>query len=254
MFAPGWAAAPGCPPLPVVCHAPPSRSHDRDWSELIARIARRYPGSAGIEIWNEPNYVAFWMPRPDPARYAELLSEAYAAVKRAHPSMPVVSGGLGDAAPHVDGDISLEAFAQGLLRAGAITHIDAFGVHAYPLGSDEGPFLSSLAAIRRLRSRYGRPTLPLWITEVGVSTTGPGAVTAADQARELVDLFRRAEAMSDVQALFVHTLLEPPGAADNPEVGFGVLHTDGSPKPAATVLNRLLREQRRLRSENQAPR
>ena len=39
-------------------------------------VAQRYPEAAAIEIWNEPNVHWFWRPRPDPARYTELLVEA----------------------------------------------------------------------------------------------------------------------------------------------------------------------------------
>jgi len=67
MFAPRWAwdAGTSCS---GDCRFPPSAAADAAWRRLLARIVRRYPESAGIEIWNEPNSILFWRPRPDAGR------------------------------------------------------------------------------------------------------------------------------------------------------------------------------------------
>ena len=38
------------------------------------------------EIWNEPNGGWFWLPRPDPARYADMYIRARAAIKGVDPA------------------------------------------------------------------------------------------------------------------------------------------------------------------------
>ena len=246
MFAPQWAAAAACPPEPQPCHLPPSPAHDGDWKELIARIAQRYPRSAGIEVWNEPNYVAFWQPRPDPARYVQLLAEAYAAAKHADPSIPVVAAGLGDSPPAAPGDQPLVGYLSAMLADGAAAHADAVAVHPYPYAGDQSPFVMAMAQVEQLLKQYGRARMPIWITEVGVSTTGPAAVTPNEQAHELSDLYRRAAAIGSVRAVFFHTLLDPVGTPDNPEAGYGILTSRGVPKPAAAALARLFTADRRL--------
>jgi len=239
MFAPGWATGLECLGIVPPCHAPPTTAHDRDWEQLIADIAQRYPDSAGIEVWNEPNYVQFWQPRPDPSRYVQLLAEAYQTVKRVDPSMPVVSAGIGDVPPSQPGDIGLLPYLQDMFADGAGADMDAVAVHPYPYGADQAPFTAAMDDVQSVLADHGLSRLPVWITEMGVSTTGPSAVTPSEQATELDDLYRRAEAIPDVQAVFLHTLLDPPGLPDNPEVGFGIFSAPNHPKPAARLVKRL---------------
>jgi hypothetical protein len=146
-------------------------------------------------------------------------------------------------------DVSLDAFTRAMFAHGAGAYIDAIGVHPYPLGADEGPFESSIADVRAIRNANGFSGKPLWLTETGWTTTATGdlAISAAVQASELTDLFRRAEAMPDVQALFLHTLLDTPGSTQSFESGFGVLHADGTPKPAASSVQREFALQRQLK-------
>jgi hypothetical protein len=62
-------------------------------------------------------------------------------------------------------------------------------------------------------------------------------VTEAEQARRLVEVYRRAKAMPDVRAFMVHALMENPGdRMTNPGVGYGVVRQDFSFKPAYCAL------------------
>lgn len=243
MFAPSWAAAPGC--TPANCHAPPTPGHDHDWSDFIARVVTRYPRSAGIEVWNEPNYQFFWMPSPDPVRYTQLLQEAYHAVKRVNRSMPVISGGFGNKPVTSGPDMSLDAFTRAVFAHGGGAYMDAIGIHPYPLAADESPFLNAIADVRAIRKAYGFPDKPLWLTETGWTSIGQNSISQSDQALELTDLVRRAESMKDVHALYLHTLLDTPGSQDF-EAGFGVLNPNGTPKPAGLALAKEFALQRRL--------
>src|SRR5436190_3041421 len=63
----------------------------------FAKAAAAHYGPLGVhayEIWNEPNIVNFWAPGPDPAKYTQLLKQAYAAIKGVDASATVVSAGL----------------------------------------------------------------------------------------------------------------------------------------------------------------
>ena len=240
MFAPDWAHGPACAPG-ADCHAPPDRAHDRSYGELLARLARRYPRTAGIEVWNEPNYVSFWMPRPDPRRYAELLKAAYRAVKKAAPTMPVVSGGFGNKpVDPATGDVALGKFTRAVFRAGGGRYMDAIGFHPYPLGPDMRPVDRSFDEVRAIRRQYGFPDKPLWVTEIGVSTTGVPqlAVTPREQADEVARLYRQVAVMPDVNAFFLHTLVAPAGGAADIEAGYGIFESNLRPKPAFFALRR----------------
>lgn len=242
-FAPSWALDPStpCDQWHYDCRMPPGRAHDADWQRVAAAVAKRYPNAAGIEIWNEPNETTFWQPGPDPARYAELLKLAYAAIKSANPSMKVL-GGSASNRQYAEGDsITQTAFLQGMYRAGAKGSMDALSVHPYPWSLQPSLTKQSLDQARAVRNANGDSKLPLWVTEIGLSTNGMDRYmfSPSQQSSGLAQLYSTLAAMSDVQAIMVHTLLEPGGPAANRELGYGVLNPDRTPKPAYCALGAL---------------
>lgn len=70
----------------------------------------------------------------------------------------------------------------------------------------------------------GATDLPLWVTEVGVSsTTGafwPPPVTEEQQASYLINVINQAKVQSDVEAMLLHTVDEGP-------IFWGTVHGDG---------------------------
>ncbi len=234
---------------------PPDSSYDSAWSSFVRAVAARYPAAIGIEVWNEPNMNMFFWPKADPARFARLLREAYTAVKRVRPAMPVVSGGLAGSpatgiVPLGEGD---KPFLSAMFAAGARGSINAIGIHPYPIlwGSDgsqlwDRPQMEqTLQRVRNARNAAGASSLPLWITEVGESTsTQPGfppAVTAAEQASDLAAMVASVRADADVPVMLIHTLEDQPAGYNDPNngvaAGFGVFSSDGTPKPAACALS-----------------
>jgi hypothetical protein len=248
---------------------PPDPTYDPYWSDYVRQLTARYPAAIGIEIWNEPNLITQWWPRVDPVRYTQLLKEAFAAVKSVDPNMPVVSGGLLSSpasASWIEGDVP---FLTAMFAAGAQKSMDAIGVHPYPVvygsggavGWDPAQMVRWLRRIRAVRDAAGATSEPIWVTEVGESTTTqpgqPPAVTDAQQAADLVQMVRAAESARDVPVLIIHTLdRAPPNLADDllinllgpvlnyngygeeVNAGFGVFNPDGSPAPAACALSR----------------
>lgn len=233
-WAPSWARDPLIPCDSPHCHFPPARALDGEWREFAALMAERYPRAAGIEIWNEPNESTGWNWEADPARFAELLREAHDAIKAINPAMPVISGGLSNRPASGDGSLSVADFAIRLFQAGAAEHLDGIGIHPYapPDGLDR-----LHQPLDVLRSLTPRPK-PIWVTEVGTSTTGgPLGVTEEEQARAAVATYRAFSQDPNVQAVLMHTLIDPQPAHVPPDdVGFGVLHGDLSPKPAYCAL------------------
>lgn len=229
VFAPRWARAPGARCRPA-CAYPPAPSADARWRALLSAVAARYPRSAGIEVWNEPNLRAFWPPRPDPVRYARLLREAHAAVAG---RVPVVSAGPAPVGADAPGRMSAARFLAPVLRGGGM---DAIGVHVYPFkpGSPSAPeVLAQVRAARRTRRT------PMWVTETGATTTGPHGVSEARQGPVLSGLYRYLARQRDVRAVLLYSLFDPPGrGADDPERGYGLLDVRGRPKPAACFVAR----------------
>jgi hypothetical protein len=70
--APGWDRKPGCRTDECAPNDP------APYAAFVRVAVQRYAplGVHAWEIWNEPNHVAFWGPRPDPVAYTDLLERA----------------------------------------------------------------------------------------------------------------------------------------------------------------------------------
>jgi hypothetical protein len=240
-FAPQWAADPSCNAELSLC--PPATSHLADAARAAAMLARRYPKLAGIEIWNEPNLPLFWTPRADVAAYTRLLIAAYRAIKQVAPSMPVIAGSISDSPVFDTRFAALPDFLRGIYRNGGGPYMDAISLHPYPEPGDTTG-ASAVAAVRQALAvlhTVGDHLRPVWVTETGISTTGRGAVTEAEQAAALIHLYDSLRAIPAVRVVIFHTLLPQPAAANDPETGFAILHRDMRPTPAFCALSSLLR-------------
>ncbi len=113
-------------------------------------------------IWNEPNNKSHWDFENDPgweifARMTKLAGQAIAAEL---PGLPRVLGGMSP----IDPD-----FLRILEARGVLEHLDAVAVHGFPLDWNHwtiGEWPEKLATIQRTTK------LPVWVSEVGISTFG----------------------------------------------------------------------------------
>ena len=115
-----------------------------------------------VKIWNEPNNKSHWDPLLDPEwdRFAAMTRAAGAAIRAENPALPRVLGGMSPIDP---------SFIRRLADKGALDEIDVVAVHGFPLDwnhwqIDEWP--DRLDDIRAVTD------LPVWVSEVGVSTFG----------------------------------------------------------------------------------
>jgi hypothetical protein len=243
-FAPKWALDSG-----VTCDQwrgqdctyPPARGKLAEWREFVGKVAARYPLAGGIEIWNEPNLHWFWEPRPEPARYTELLVEAHRAVKAVNRSMPVVSGGIGWRDITTPDGVSTADFLRAMYAGGARGHMDAIGIHPYTSTLFPSALRNAMDVARSVRNAHGDST-PFWATELGYSTTGPSPAwgfSGQQQADGLVSAYRTLASMEDVKVVTFHMLIESrPKSATDHQAGFGVMRRDLTPKPAYCALAR----------------
>jgi hypothetical protein len=239
--APRWAWAPGTS-CTGDCRLPPGDAFMGDWSYMATIIAKRYPQSAGIEVWNEPNLAQFWQGGIDPARYTKLLVAAHDAVKAANPSMPVVGPAVSNNPDNTNGNMAMSDFLNAVYNNGGGPAMDAISFHAYPWSLNLGPgtvWAKTLSQVRSIRDAHGDGTKPLWITETGLSTMGSIRFSLADQATGLVGQYLAVAGAPDIQALAVHTLVDPVGANGLANSGYGVVNADLSPKPAFCALTQV---------------
>ncbi|MGZ5181237.1 MAG: beta-xylosidase, partial [Ramlibacter sp.] len=159
--------------------------------------------------------------------YAEMVQLAAAAVKAESPSLTRVLGGISPIDP---------GFLQNLAGLGALRDMDAVAVHGFPLDwnhwrIDEWP--GKLAEIQAVTP------LPVWVTEVGVSTFGAEEVQEWGLKRTAELLIGRAPrihwySLYDLPKAWPATTRhrEAEGSSYYRHFHMGLLREDGSPKLA----------------------
>jgi hypothetical protein len=210
------------------CAYPPRVKHLDAWRRFVRRAVERYPDVRAIEVWNEPNLARFWAPRPEPARYAQLLAAADDAVDSTGSTKPVLSGGLIPAMGRRSMDAP-EFLWRTYNNAGAES-FDGIGAHPYP---HRAPFVENMTgwldALRAVRAANDDASTPLWITEVGVSTYPTTGVTDDLQGQTLVQMYRSVLG-HDVRSFIIHRFQV--GAEGGYWNGTAVVGNGLVPKPA----------------------
>lgn len=187
-------------------------------------------------IWNEPNNASHWDFEIDPdwSRFAEMARLAGEAIAAENPRLTRVLGGISPIDP---------AFIERLDDKGVLDQVDAVAVHGFPLDWNHwqiGEWPERLAAVQAVTA------LPVWITEVGVSSFG------ADEVQEF-GLRRTAELLSGrAPRIHWYSLWDLPrawpattrhreaeGSSYYRHFYMGLLREDGSPKPAARLFAEL---------------
>jgi xylan 1,4-beta-xylosidase len=144
------------------------------WSDLVAglvrhlieRFGRDEVRSWAFEVWNEPNLRVFWS--ADEAAYFDLYDASVRAVRSVDPMLRV--GGPATAAVGWVDDLLAHV-------AEADVPLDFVTTHTYGL-----PPLD----LRPITARFGRPDVPLWWTEWGVSPTHGSPINDSVWAAPLV--------------------------------------------------------------------
>jgi xylan 1,4-beta-xylosidase len=144
------------------------------WSDLVAALVRHVIERFGadeirrwaFEVWNEPNLGVFWA--GDEAAYFALYDASVRAVRSVDATLRV--GGPATAAV---------GWVDDLLAHAAEAHVplDFLTTHTYGL-----PPLD----LRPIAARFGRPDLPLWWTEWGVSPVHGAPINDSVWAAPLV--------------------------------------------------------------------
>jgi beta-xylosidase len=182
-----------------------------------------------VKFWNEPNNKSHWNFELDPEwnTFSEMVKLAALAAKAEKPDIIRVLGGISP----IDA-----LFMERLKNAGTLADLNAVAVHGFPLdwnhwSINEWP--DKIAEIKAVTD------LPIWVTEVGVSTFG------AEEVQEFG--FRRtAELLSGkVDRIHWYSLYDLPkaweattrhreaeGSSYYRHFYMGLLHEDGSPKLA----------------------
>ncbi len=254
-YTPPWARPAGCG-TEFCAPADPSA-----FGAFAGAAAARYApmGVHYWEIWNEPNNTQFWQPQPNAANYVTLLRAASSAIRLADPHAFVISGGLAPEATS-GGNIAQLTYLSSFCADGGPAYVDAIGYHPYSypvLPSDAQPWNAwtqidgTSTSVRSILNGCGAASKKIWLTEYGAPTNGPGAeatisnynfsanpdhVSESLQALMATQSVQLARADPNVGALFWYTYEDSSTDTSSAHNFFGLLNSDGTPKPAWSAL------------------
>ncbi len=187
-----------------------------------------------IKLWNEPNNLSHWDFQMDPQwrEFAEMTRLAAMAIRLRRPELPLVLGGISPIDPN---------FISLIKSHGLLEHLDAVAVHGFPLDWNHWQINDWPKKLDEIRAVTD---LPIWVTEVGVSTFGADEVQVfgLQRTRELLG--------GRVERIFWYSLLDLPpaweattrhkeseGSAYYRHFYLGLIRADGTPKPAIDYFN-----------------
>ncbi len=182
-----------------------------------------------VMFWNEPNNKSHWDQEIDPdwSRFGAMVKGAAEAVRAENPALLRVLGGMSPIDPR---------WVQLMESHGALDALDVVALHGFPLDWNHwqiNDWPERLAEIQAVTD------LPLWISEVGVSTFG------AEEVQEF-GLRRTAELLRGrVDRIHWYSLYDLPrawpattrhreaeGSSYYRHFYMGILREDGTPKLA----------------------
>ncbi|HTT93522.1 MAG TPA: glycosyl hydrolase [Solirubrobacterales bacterium] len=223
---PAWAVpnatVPGTGGAVAPAHLPAGGTAASAWSAFLKAAVARY-GAGGTfwsenplvpqvpvkawQIWNEPNFKYF-VAKPNPTEYGKLVKISSAAIKSVDPSAQVVLAGLfskpagarrlrenGSVANKTSPNWFASYFLERMYKTnpGIKSRFQGVALHPYVARYRQLP--AEIEEVRRVLTRAGDGSKPLWITELGWSSEPPQgpsnvfAVGASGQARELKGAF-----------------------------------------------------------------
>lgn len=180
-------------------------------------------------FWNEPNNKSHWDIEADPdwRAFAEMTKTATQAVAAENPRLLRALGGISPIDP---------LFIQNMQAQGVLDNMDVVAVHGFPLDWNlwtihEWP--------EKLKGIQAVTNLPVWVSEVGVSTFGAEEVQEFGLRRTAELLIGRAErihwySLYDLPQAWPATTRhrEAEGSSYYRHFHMGLLREDGTPKRA----------------------
>jgi beta-xylosidase len=186
-----------------------------------------------VMLWNEPNNMSHWDFEIDPEwqAFSQMTCLAGQAVRNVNATLPRVLGGISPIDPK---------FIERMERQHVLDNVDVVAVHGFPLDwnhwqLDDWP--------QRLQDIRDVTKLPIWVSEVGVSTFGAEEVQAFGLQRTMELI------LNDVPRVHWYSLYDLPkawpattrhreaeGSSYYRHFYMGLLKEEGTPKLALKQL------------------
>jgi beta-xylosidase len=183
-----------------------------------------------VKLWNEPNNKSHWDFETDAGWqvYADLVKAASQAIAAERPGLTRVLGGISP----IDAN-----FMTLMKERGVLDSVDAVAVHGFPLDWNHWQIHEWPLKLEEIRAVTA---LPIWVTEVGVSTFGAEEVQEFGLKRTAELLAGRAPrvhwySLYDLPRAWPATTRhrEAEGSSYYRHFYMGILKEDGTPKLAA---------------------
>jgi beta-xylosidase len=180
-------------------------------------------------LWNEPNNLSHWNFELDPGWkiFSQMVKCAANAIRTENVTLPRVLGGMSPIDP---------GFLRTLETQEVLTHLEAIGVHGFPLDWNHWTIHEWPNKIEEIRAAS---SLPIWVSEVGVSTFGAEEVQVFGLKRTAELLIGRASrihwySLYDLPRAWPATTRhrEAEGSSYYRHFYMGLVREDGTPKPA----------------------
>jgi beta-xylosidase len=182
-----------------------------------------------VMFWNEPNNKSHWDFEIDHdwCAYAAMVKLAAAAVRAENPSLILALGGISP----IDAD-----FIRNMQGKGVLETLDVVSVHGFPLDWNHWQIHHWPAKLDEIRAVTH---LPVWVSEVGVSSFGAEEVQAWGLKRTAELLYGNTPrihwySLYDLPRAWPATTRhrEAEGSSYYRHFYMGILREDGTPKPA----------------------
>jgi beta-xylosidase len=182
-----------------------------------------------VMLWNEPNNLSHWNFEIDPGweLFSNMVNTAADAIRAERPGLRRVLGGISPIDP---------SFIRNLQRQCVLGHVDVVAVHGFPLDWNHWTIHEWPEKLEEIRAVT---ELPVWVSEVGVSTFGAEEVQEFGLKRTAELLIGRAErihwySLYDLPRAWPATTRhrEAEGSSYYRHFYMGLLREDGSPKLA----------------------
>lgn len=187
-----------------------------------------------VKFWNEPNNLSHWdfLIDKDWKEYSCMVQLAAQRVREIAPGLILLLGGISPIDPN---------FVLLLKNYGLLKYLDGVAVHGFPLDWNHWQINDWPKKIKEIEAVTD---LPVWVTEVGVSTFG------ADEV-QVFGLQRTMELLNDrLDKVYWYSLLDLPaaweattrhkeseGSAYYRHFYMGLIRADGTPKPSIEIFD-----------------
>ena len=182
-----------------------------------------------VMLWNEPNNLSHWNFELDPdwEIFSGMVNLACDAVRAENRKVRRVLGGISPIDP---------AFIRRLAQRCVLSHVDVIAVHGFPLDWNHWTIHEWPDKLAEIKTSTD---LPVWVSEVGVSTFGAEEIQVFGLARSAELLIGRAErihwySLYDLPRAWPATTRhrEAEGSSYYRHFYMGLVREDGTPKLA----------------------